>query len=304
MSDVVSEALRRRLRKASSRLTELLEALSKTRADLDKLDGLLTDLELRLNKVRSTGYPFFRSLDEELKVLRRSWNETRGSLLTRLITLNSWASSKAEEIRSMAKTARQSLRAGDQASAEVEVASLEDLLNEVEKRLRPELAGIEEALRPFSEGINRLTASIKLIENSLPFFEQASFKLKPGERFLFAAKSKLVGEGEAKGVFYMTDKRLLFEEVREVVIRRRFLFFTEKKLERKLLIDLPYDRVEGMSKTILGLLAGYGLKVSLTGGAGELSFDLKEEEIDFVLRALNYIRSGRAEADKKLFSGP
>jgi len=304
MSDVVSEALRRRLRKASSRLTELLEALSKTRADLDKLDGLLTDLELRLNKVRSTGYPFFRSLDEELKVLRRSWNETRGSLLTRLITLNSWASSKAEEIRSMAKTARQSLRAGDQASAEVEVASLEDLLNEVEKRLRPELAGIEEALRPFSEGINRLTASIKLIENSLPFFEQASFKLKPGERFLFAAKSKLVGEGEAKGVFYMTDKRLLFEEVREVVIRRRFLYFTEKKLERKLLIDLPYDRVEGMSKTILGLLAGYGLKVSLTGGAGELSFDLKEEEIDFVLRALNYIRSGRAEADKKLFSGP
>jgi len=300
MSDAVGEALRRRLKRASSRLSELLETLSKARADLDKLNGSIAELGLRLSKIRSTGYPFFRNLDEELRALKRSWNEVRGSLLTRLITLSSWANSKAEEIRAMVRMARQRLRAGDQASAEVEAASVEDLLSEVEKRLRPEVAGVEEALRPFTEELDRLSRTVRLIENSLPFFEQASFKLKPGERFLFATKSKLVGEGEAKGVFYMTDERLLFEEVREVVVRRKFLFFTEKKLERRLLVDLPYERVEDMSKTILGLLAGYGLKVSLAGGAGELSFDLKEEEIDFVLGALNYIRSGRAEADKKL----
>jgi len=96
----------------------------------------------------------------------------------------------------------------------------------------------------------------------------------------------------------MTDERLLFEEIREVVVRRRFIFFVEKKVERELVLGLPYDEVKDMSKAIIGLLAGYGLKVHLADGR-ELVFDLRGEEVDFVLDALRYIRSGRAKADKR-----
>ena len=299
MSDHLRAALEERLRRDESELEAVLRHLRGVRAKLARVSTLLSGLLGRLRAVRKRGYAFFRDLDARLSSLREGWRSMEEELSAKLAALETWASMELEVARSALRDARWRLEANELEGARARLSDAELKLGEIKGRLEVELGAIERALAPFANSCEEVDKVLKLIEASLPLFESASFPLRPGESWLFAARGRLLGEEKVKGVFYMTDQRILFEAHREVVVKRIFLIFAQKRVERELLVDVPYELVDSMSKGIVGLLAGYGVRVTAPrAGVEELVVDLKGEEADFVIRAFDYVRSGRAAADK------
>ena len=303
MNESLRSVLEERLGGAELKTSELSEEILRTRAEFNNVDITLRGLMAKLGALRDAGYIFFRDIDVDIKGLSDRWHNIRRPLLSRLVTLDSWAREEIRSIRSSIEDARAYLRSGDAASAEALTENVERLLAELEERVRSEVEEVRREIRSYVDRARELEGFLKLIETSLAILREASFSLGPGEDLIFAAKSKMMDEEKIEGFFFMTDKRLLFEEAREVVVRRRFLFFAEKEIRRKLVLELPLEEVTNMSKGIVGLLAGFGLKISLRSGR-ELVFDLTGEEVDFVLRAFDYVRSGRADVDKRALRSP
>ena len=299
MSDHLRAALEERLRHGESELEAVSRHLRDVRARLARVSTLLSGLLGRLRAVRARGYVFFRDLDVRLSSLQEGWRSAEEDLSTKLAALETWASMELEVVRSALRNARWRLEAEELEEARACLSDAELKLGEIKGRLEVELGAIEKALAPFASSCEEADRMLKLIEASLSLFGSASFSLRPGESWLFAAKGKLLGEEKVKGVFYMTDQRILFEAHREIVVKRVFLIFAQKRVERELLVDLPYELVDSISKGIVGLLAGYGIRIAAPrAGLEELVIDLRGEEADFVLRAFDYVRSGRAAADK------
>ena len=300
MSEQLRAALEERLRHDEYELEAMSGRLRAMRAKLARVSTLLPGLLGRLRALRARGYVFFRDLDLRLRSLQEGWRPLEEELSTRIAALETWVSMELEVARAALRDARWRIEEGDFEGARARLSDAELKLGEVRGRLEVELSAIERTLAPFASSCEEADKMLKLIEASLPLFESASFPLKPGESWLFAAKGRLLGEEKVKGVFYMTDQRVLFEAHREVVVRRRFLIFAEKRVEKELALDLPYEVVGAMSKGIVGLLAGYGLRITPKPGSGlgEVVIDLKGDEADFAVRAFDYVRSGRAAADK------
>ena len=287
------------MRHDESELEAVSRHLGDVRARLARVSTLLSSLLGRLRAVRARGYAFFRDLDARLSSLQEGWRSTEEELSTKLAALETWASMELEVVRSALRDARWRLEADELEGARACLSDAELKLGEVKGRLEVELGAIEKALAPFASSCEEADKTLRLIEASLPLFESASFPLRPGESWLFAARGRLLGEEKVKGVFYMTDQRILFEAHKEVVVKRVFLIFAQKRVERGLLVDLPYELVDSISKGIVGLLAGYGIRIAAPrAGLEELVVDLRGEEADFVLKAFDYVRSGRAAADK------
>ena len=302
MSETTRAELEGRLGGAELRASELSEEVVRARGELNNVDIILRSLLAKLRALRGAGYVFFMDLDTEIRGFLERWQEVRGPLLSRLTALDTWARGELMNIRSSIGDARSYLLSGDLASARVLAENVERMLAGLEEKVRSEVEGVRREISSYVGRARELEKLLGLIENSMAILRRASFSLGPDEDLVFAAKSKLVDEEKLEGFFYMTDKRLLFEEAREVVVRRRFLFFAEKEVRRRLALELPLEEVAGMSKSIIGLLAGFGLKVSLRSGR-ELVFDLTGEEVDFVLKALDYVKSGRASMDKMALRG-
>ncbi len=90
----------------------------------------------------------------------------------------------------------------------------------------------------------------------MTWLAEAKFKLLPTEGLYAAVEAKWDRDGkdDPKGLLYLTDQRLLFEQ-KEDVATKKFLFIaTEKEKVQQVLLDLPVAVVDEARASKKGLL--------------------------------------------------
>ena len=101
------------------------------------------------------------------------------------------------------------------------------------------------------------------------------------------------------GIIILSNFRFIFEEIKEVVIKRTFFIVTEKKTVREVIIDQPIGAVDEIHKGNVGFLKGSGLYIKFRPSTGldDLKLDTSGNDDDKIIKFYNHIISGDAQKE-------
>lgn len=261
------------------------------------LDSYSIEIPSSIREIRSRGYVFYAGLEDQAGELVDSWLKLRHSFTSIAERLED---DYVPRLRRLRNECERLVDLGPTASGRVELDRVKgsvrdlgravgDMVDEASSRAR----GIE---RRFSSIKSRVDMALWCTSQLL----QASFKLYDGENIVSAYRAKLMGEEKVKGYLYITDKRLVFEAEKEIVLKKVLFIPTKKKKVRELVYDIPIGYVARISRGKVGFFEGGGVYIDFKPSAPvrQLVFDLPDTSIDNLVEDVNYVLSGRADRDR------
>jgi len=231
--------------------------LSSLKDSLEDLGNTASELPQRVKTLRDRGYAFEKSWEGTAEDLAKRWKTLKPSL-DRDINLQS--SRLETEMRSVESQMAQvtaklnNYHAGrplyNQAKAKVD--NLESRVNAASQTIRGQYDSYE-------QDVNQLTYQMNKVEWMLEQLEQASFQLMPSESGIMAVKATWLEDDredkdDAKGVLYLTDQRLIFEQKEEVATKKVLFITTERKTVQEVDFEVPVALVEKVDANKKGLL--------------------------------------------------
>ncbi|MCS7011925.1 MAG: hypothetical protein NZL98_11190, partial [Anaerolineales bacterium] len=231
--------------------------LNSLRDSLEDLHTQLNGLLPRLASGRSRGYVFEKGLESQAEALVKQWQTLEPSLQQQL-TLQSnslQASLRPIEMQMMQLNAVASNPAAARPllmSLKTNIEMLEDKISAAEQSIR----GMYDA---FAQTVFQLARRLADIEYMLTQLAEASFQLLPTEAGIAAVKAVWCRMGQEqkddpKGVLFLTDQRILFEQKEEITTKKVLFIATEKQKVQRLLIEIPVALVDTVTTSKAGFL--------------------------------------------------
>jgi len=235
---------------SSVRLTEIRDRVEDLGTDVKGLDE-------RIKSLRESGYAFEKELENRAAEFEKDWfgivpglesqieRETRG-LKRSLSPLESRITSVA----------------GD-SSHPVSLKPRVDRIKPQVETLEGKVEAIEESIRgeydQFSSEVGKLKSHLSKLDWMMTEVSEASFDLLATESPLMAvkavwAKGEKQKKGDPKGVLYLTDQRIIFEQKEKVATKKVLFVTTEKKLVQETLWKAPVVLVEEVKSRDEGFL--------------------------------------------------
>ncbi len=229
-----AEALGRRLTSLRSRAT-----LGDLRARLGTLDAALRSLPADLLEVRQGGYVYKAYLEKKVEVLQRQWEGLRQRLDTEAAQQGRMFLGRVEEVQRRLLALGRDFRPADLEILERETGFLEGQVNDV-------VGTLEGSFRTLQNNVQQTKRQLQALHWLLQQVAGASFRLRPEENVVEAVSAQYLTREEKegpRGILFLTDQRLLFEQ-KEDVVTAKFLFIpTEKQRVQKLLLEAPIGAV-------------------------------------------------------------
>jgi hypothetical protein len=144
-------------------------------------------------------------------------------------------------------------------------------------------------LSPIVKGVVSAEATVNRLNG-------ASFKWSQGETPVISIPAKNMKE-KVDGVLTLTNQRLIYEETKEVVMKKVLLWATEKKTERRVLLEKPIGAVSKITIGRVGLLEGEGLYIDFKQGQDQLVVDAYAEDANEAVRLFNHISMGQIDIE-------
>ena len=97
-------------------------------------------------------------------------------------------------------------------------------------------------------------AGVEQLEWTLTQGDEAKFQLRAGEGVVIGAKATWLrsNEDHPKGVLYLTNQRVLFEQKQNVATKRFFFITTDSKLVHQALLEVSIEAIEEITATRKG----------------------------------------------------
>jgi len=227
-----------------SRLREEL-TLQEVSDALDQVVTTLGELPFRLQSVRRRGYLFQSDLKARTEALGEEWPSIQKQVQLDIRRRSQRLMGRAVGIDGQLRQL-EPYRNRLASQAPPLLTQVEHGLDRLEEQVEAEVRAIKELFDTHDQRVREIGRRIQHVEWILDQFDTATFGLYQGEATVEAVQAQqfLDDEGGPKGMLYLTDQRLLFEQKEEVVVKRRFLVFTEKEMVHKLLWELPIGLVE------------------------------------------------------------
>ncbi|MGQ9555624.1 MAG: hypothetical protein ACUVWR_16105, partial [Anaerolineae bacterium] len=231
--------------------------LATLRDELEDLDTTITGLAQSIKDLRVRGYMFEKDLEERTADLERRWAPIRPNVLSRInqAAMDLERELNAVENRVTELAARGALAINAQQMlqrAKAEVDALESRVTAAESDIR----GMYDS---FKSEVDKLTYYLRDIDWALRQIAEASFPLLATEGIIRAVKAtwikgaKEVSE-DPKGILFLTDQRLLFEQKQEIATKKVLFITTAKEKVQKLQLEVPLTQVAGVQASDRGLL--------------------------------------------------
>ena len=222
--------------------------MTSIRAELEQRSAKLAALPGRLQKIRARGFQFQSSLDDELKRLAEDWARTKPSI-------NASIDRESQRLSASMSSVQQQVLGGRgylslpvaQVSAKLDQSSAQ--LDNLKSEISAATTSLQNTVNSAGQGIARAEKQIADAETMLDELDAASFRLLPNEAPVAMARAEWQRgkDDEVKGFLFATDHRLVFERNEEVVTKRRFLVFTEKKKVREMMMETPIGAVSDVA---------------------------------------------------------
>lgn len=239
-------------------------ALTSVNDALADIDTALRDLPGAIQQVRSRGYVFKNYLEKKTEVLAQQWSDMRWRVTAAVDEQSRLLRFPADQLQQRLVQLRSNRNEGEAAALAAEVADLQS-------RVRAAQSTIENTYGPLKQNVDQTAAQVKDVARVLDQVDGAVFKLYPGEGVVAAVKAQwMTSEKEGpRGILFLTEDRLLFEQREEVATKKVLFVTTAKQKVQDLKWEAAVGQLERVGASELGgAFLGIGKKEML-----ELAFE-------------------------------
>lgn len=281
---------------ASAQLSDIYNAIG-------HIDTRLMQLPMELDGLRSRGYVHAGQLEDMIAAVDQQWDEVRprveNSLKEQVGRLDGELDQASQQVSRLV--------AGNRAG----ISAVSAAINGVEQRINATRNAVQGLYGALAAKITQVDLQMDRIDWMLDHLEEGDLDLRDTEAPLAAAEAIWQESGESdennpKGILYLTDQRLFFEQ-REEVATKKFLglFTTESEKIRKVLVELEVAHIEqiedleeksglfGMGKDeVLALV------MSSDSSRSRARFHLTEEDSTAWATLLKRVKNGEVHEDR------
>lgn len=231
--------------------------LRDVRDAVEDLQTRIAALPSRLQDVRARGYPFQKALEEKATYLAQEWATIRTGVLAQIeqqaLALERALLPIEDDFRRLVA----------QASAPYVAQPMLQPLKSAVSVLEKRVSATESSIRGMYDGLKRevdaVTNHLNRVERMLKHLGEATFQLLPTEAGIMAVNATWVKGDKAtkedpRGILYLTDQRLIFEQKQEIATKKMLFITTQKEKLQKLLLEVPLALVESAKGSKRGLL--------------------------------------------------
>ncbi len=244
--------------------------LETQRDRLEDLDTSTNGLDQRIRDLRARGYVFEKELEAHAADLKQRWAAQR---LLVLQQITQQGNSLDLEVRSVeVQMAQISARAANPPAARPLIDQMRSTLSTLESRVEAANNSIQGMYDAYSAELARLADHLKRVEWTYTQLAEACFQLGATEALVMGVEAVWAKDGkedkdDPKGVLFLTDQRILFEQKQEVATKKVLFIATEKKKVQQLLIETPVVLLETVTATKQGLF-GHEDHIDLSFASG------------------------------------
>lgn len=272
-NETLQEQFNTKLSSIHSRMNNVQSGaqLSNLRSSVGSLDAQVRNMPTRVQDLREKGYLFGRVIEQKAREFDEHWEKLCPQVNAQIDA--QVPSLELELTRLTAQMAQIDAQASRAAVAMPMAERFEHTLNTFESRVSAAQRAIAGTYESFEARVNELDEELKHIEWMLQQLAEASFKLLPTEGALFAvearwARDQQMDKNDPKGVLYLTDQRLLFEQKEEVATKKILFITTASEKVQNLLLEVPVAQVEKVETSKKGLFKNEDhLTISFKSGA-------------------------------------
>jgi hypothetical protein len=246
----VSEETQAKLSALQDQFGDLQESLLLTRVEneVEEIRITLSLLPPRIEQLRTRGYVFRSFLEKKVRVLEKQWDEAHKDISRRVRRHASDLKREADEAESALRDAM--------GGGTTRVSRAEATITALEQKVDAAQASTRAAYATLQQNVGQTEAQIEQIEWLLDEVDEASFQLYPAEDPVAAYKAQFMETKKdgPKGVLYLTDERLVFEQKEKVATKKVLFIATEKEKIQELIFEVPIGQLEEAKASQKGFL--------------------------------------------------
>lgn len=281
----------KRVNQLASEIAGINRQVNGAMVRIDNLDDRIQSLPGRIARIRQGNYRLLTHLEKNQAALSEEWAMLNPEL-------RSTTSLKSETVRTQVRELQQTLSSKGGAS-DYNLNNLQEIdtripqarfnLSEIQSHLATTLAPLEQKFEDINVELSRA-------EGTLSVLEGASFAWEEGESPILAVRAKEL-DSDNEGFLTLTNLKFVFENEKEVVLKKKLFVVTEKKVVREAIVQKPIGMVTSLVQGKVGFFKGAGLFVKFASEAGipELKFDTTGQDAEWVVKCYNYVVSGQAD---------
>ncbi len=274
--------------------------LANVQGTIGHIEERLAEFPTDLNDLKRRGFLHSRSLEERLQLLKTQWRKTSPGLRS---SLKEHQNRLRADVNSTSRLVARA-RNGQQAalsSAKSAVDGLERKVDAAERALSSQYGNVDSELYVIDSDLSRIKWMMDALE------ESPEIRLKEGEGPLMAVASEWQRDGDEgpKGVLYLTNQRLLFEQKEEIVTKKRFgIFKAESEMMHKLWLDITVGDIASVEDSEEGGFLGIGkadiLELTCSGQASisRARFHLKGQQSADWRSEIRRVQTGEVAAER------
>jgi hypothetical protein len=223
--------------------------LTKVRDDMEDQQTTLSLLPGRIEELRSRGYVFRSFLEKKVGVLAEQWEETR-------VGVSREIDRRTRELERESDEAERVLRRAAEHASPSAIARAESAVQTLESKVKAAESAIEAMYDTLRQNTNQTQSQIEQIEWLLDQMDEASFQLHPAEDPVAACKGQFMETQKdgPKGVLYLTDERLIFEQKEKKPTKKVLFIATEKEEVQRLVFAVPIGQIEEVKASQKGIM--------------------------------------------------
>ena len=232
--------------------------LTSLRSDVEDVDNSADGLPQRIADLRSRGYVFDKDLEGRVQDLKARWDQQRGLVLSEISRQNSELVSDLHGIEAL--MAQVVARASDPVAARPVLAQAKSAISSLGSKADAAQDAVKSMFSAFASDLDTLKSRLDKVDWMLIQLSQACFTLLATEAAVMAVEAVWIKAGkesadDPRGVLYLTDQRLIFEQKQEIATKKFLFVATEKQKVQQLQFEFPLSLVEGIKPSKQGFLS-------------------------------------------------
>jgi hypothetical protein len=278
--------------------------LTDVRNELAQLDNNTNGLLQAIADLRTRGYTFDKDLEQQATGLMQRWSRLRYGVQSQAQQQSSLLEAELRGVEThMMRLSSLTPGAPEGryllVQAQAEATSLQSKVDAVQRNL-------ESQYGPFETELGKVRDQIALAAWTLAQVAEACFRLATLESPIQAVKATWLRSGKEskdnpKGVLFLTDQRLLFEQKQEIATKKVLFIVTEKQKVQKLLMEAVIGQVEAAKASKAGLL-GHEDHIEFMLGSGApvrmAHFHIEGQDSNAWQQLMGRAQSGELDRDR------
>ncbi len=280
--------------------------LTNLRSEVEQIDNTSDGLPQKINDLRVRGFAFDKGLEGRVSDLKARWDLQRSNVLAEVTRQ---ANLLDIDMRSLEGLLSQlSARANDSFNARPLLAQAKSAVSALQSKVSAAEGAVRAMVSSFVTDLNGIEDQLKRVDWMLTQLTQACFQLSPTEAGVMAVEAVWIGGNkesseDPKGVFYLTDLRLIFEQKQEIATKKFLFIATEKQKVQKLQFEFPLTLVEAIKPTKQGLF-GHEDHLELTTASGapvrNVHLHLNGQDSNEWQGLINQVKSGDMDKNRAI----